>query len=460
MRWSLVIGLVVLAVSAATSRAALPLAYGGSIRLAAASEVNHLDPTAIHDPFEASLAAAVFDTLYSLGPNAEPRPVLAADLPSREGDIVTIRMRTDVRRHRGLILDASMAAQSLRRAGAAKQAGWVLAGVARRDGALDIEAVGSDTLRFGVTVPEIDLATRLAAAPLAITLGSRSRRDLDGTGSFSFASRPSDSELRSFRHSVSRAPFLERIVLQRPTARDATLRAFELGQIDGTWLGPSLYGGSPARPIASARGLATAPVLLVPRNDLAQASWSPVVHAVDRRRLARVGLLPTDRIADVVPPTQLPQPPRRRTPMTLVLLLRAEDPFERRLGESLTAILDEQGVTLRTETLPESAYQSALRQNRYDLRLATVLPPLPGTRWLIGAVLAACDRPDAAHAVALATEDHVLEHAASVPGIVLGRRQTELFHRADLVNARYDTLGRLRFADLSLLRPANQEGAP
>ncbi|MBX3248643.1 MAG: hypothetical protein KF901_15815 [Myxococcales bacterium] len=448
----LVSGLMLVAAFAPLARGALPPGYGGTLRLPADGPLALPDPSRPTSPFDAMLARAVFDGLYTIGGSGQPEPELAAALPTPlpDGGLL-VTLRAGIRRHDRRVLHAADVARTLRRAGRASP-GWI-AGLALDGEELDVRAASPTELVFGaprLPEPARELARRLAAPALAIDLG----RGL-GTGPYTARLRAGALELRHFRNAARGAPFLEVIRVDPPRAREDELRAFELRQIDASWQGASLYGGPSDADLRAHVFPNDTAVLLVPSARLADAT-AALERALDRRRFERLGLRPSDRLAAGLPPPEhrggAALPPR------LQLLVREGDPFEAALGAALAARLDELGV--RVDIARVSADRFAAQRRQADLSFAQVIPSLPGGDALtLAAWLATGVEPARAPSILAESHDPVVvaTHARALPAVVLGHRARTLHHREAIRGASHDALGRLRLERLFSPRSRGDE---
>ena len=467
---------VVLALSstAGAALAALPPFYGGEVRIPAPAEVGSLDPADATTPFEAAIAGAVSEGLYRIGDEGAVAPLLADGMPVIEGDVARIRIRRGVRRHAGTLLTPLAVESTLRRAARHPRAAWLLAAFARDGAEPDVRIAGEDAIEIRLdrtlaptpraadqpcTATCIEVARLLAAAPLALATGRDPARRPLGTGPYS-ARFVAGGEIRlsAFRFAAEGAPYIESIRITPVRSREESLRAFELGRVDGSWHGESLYGGRPVRPVTSARAPATCPVLLVPnrsRGALRDASlWGHVASRIDRRRLERVGLRASSTLGAGLPAAGLGSARRPSSRASLRMIVRAGDPFEVALGEALAGILDEASVTLRVEALPATRYDGAVSAGAWDLRAVTVVPPLPGPTSLAGAALAAAGQLDRARPLATRLSDVEAGAAAAraLDGLVLGHRTPVLSHPTTILDVRFDSIGRLDLGRMHLGR--------
>lgn len=453
--------LALLLLAAAPVQGALPPRHGGRITLPAHAPVTELDPARASTPFEATLAQAVFDGLYEVRPDGSVAPVLAAGPPEIEGNVARIRLRPGVVHHGGRPLTARHVVRSLLRTSSIPEVSWLLGVFEMENGRPMIREVDDATVEIVLERRSIRPDLLLASAPFAIVVGGNLRRRPLGTGPFrARLDGRGGVELTLFRQAPDRPPWLDAVRFTPPVDRDEEIRAFELGRLDGSWWGRSLYGGEPARPVETTLATAATPVLLVPNRARAlrdDAAWGGVVASVDRRRLERVGLVPRRSLGAGLPAPTLP---RGRAPRgaSLRMVVRSGRPLEDRLAEAIASMLDERGVRLRVDRLSAERYEAEVARGSWDLRLAVVRPPLPGRGPLAGAALAAAGQTDRARQLApsLGHPDVAAQTARALPAMVLGHERVALHHRGDLRGVRFDFVGRVPLGELSLARPAEE----
>ncbi|HJL18177.1 MAG TPA: ABC transporter substrate-binding protein [Sandaracinaceae bacterium LLY-WYZ-13_1] len=420
--------------------------------------VRTLDPARTATPFEATLAQALFDGLYEVRPEGGVAPVLAAGPPEVEGTVARIRLRPGIRHHGGRPLEAEDVVDSLTRVASVPEARWLLGAFATENGAPQIRAVDAETIEIGLARHGVRADLILASAPFAILAGGRPGRRPLGTGPFrARLDGRGGVDLHLWRHAADRPPWLDHVRFEPPQPRDDEVRAFELGRLDGSWWGRSLYGGEPVRPAQTTGTAAATPVLLVPRRAGAlrsDAAWGGVVASIDRARLERVGLVPRRSLGAGLPPPDLPRG-RARRGTSLRMIVRAGRARALRLAEAIAGMLDERGVRLQVQRMSDARYAAALRRGAWNLRLAFVRPPLPGRGAVAGAALAAAGQPGRARDLVPSLGDRAVaaRTARQLDAMVLGHERIVLHHRADLRGVRFDFLGRLGLAELSFARP-------
>jgi MarR-like DNA-binding transcriptional regulator SgrR of sgrS sRNA len=442
---------------------ALPPAYGGVLRLPAAASVDGLHPLEVRTPFDAALTAALYDTLYVLDAAGVPVPALASELPVVTNGVARISLRPGAYRHGTAPLLASMVVTSLRRAADHPSAAWLLDGVAKERGVLDVDAVDDYTIELRTSDNRVDIARLLSAAPLAIAVyGQQSQRRL-GTGPFEIVSASASStRLRAFRHAPRGAPYLDEIIVTAYRSRDEAIRAFELGELDGSWEGASLYGGRPVRPVVTHHGPSTFPVLIV-RNTRGAVrtddAWRRLAAAIDRPRLRRIGLRESRRLAAALPEPRATAvagsaPLDRSRRMSIRLPIRNDDDFDRAVAEALAGMLDEHGIDVLTTTQSRAELERGIEGDEWDVRLATVAPPGANSALLLGAALVAAGQAGLAGDLARGplTEERASQMAAGLDAIVIGHRSLPFFHRGDLAGVRFDETGRLDLGQVSIAR--------
>ncbi len=445
----------------APARGAIGPAHGGELTLPAPELVSALDPARARTHFEATLANAIYDGLYEVRASGAIEPVLAEGMPIIEGTTATIRLRPGALHHGGRALSARQVVRSLSRL-STTDASWLLAAFATEHGRPAIHDVDERTIRITLARPTIRAEQVLAASSLAILAGGSLQRPL-GTGSFraSFDGRGA-VELNTFRHAPDGPPWLNRVRFVAPQARDDEVRAFELGQLDGSWWAQSLYGGTPVRPAASANASMGACVLLVPnraRTLRDDGLWGAVAASIDRQRLERVGLVSQRSVGANLPAPELPPAARIPSGQRLRVIVRSSHALEVRLAEALVGLLDERGARVAVERVLPERYDSVVARGDWDLRFALVRAPLPGRGALVGAALAQAGQIDQARRLALVLDDNDAAAAAAraMHVMVLGNERITLHHRADLLGVTFDLRGRLPLADFSFVRATSAE---
>lgn len=449
--------LLVIAAIAPPARGAIPPRSGGALTFPAPEPILEIDPARVETPFEATLAAAIFDGLYELRDGGIV-PVLAAGPPEVRGTTARVRLRPGLHFHWSQNeLEARHVVRSLLRTSSSPQASWLLGAFASERGRPAIREIDATTIEFGLARRGVRVDLVLASTPLAIVAGGNLRRRPLGTGPFrARLDGHGGLMLGIFRTAPDGAPWMNRITFQPPRAREDEVRAFELGRLDASWRGRSLYGGEPVRAARTATATAATPVLLVPNRTRAlrdDAAWGGVIASVDRRRLERAGLERRRTLGRGLPPPRLPTgTPRRGT--TLRMPVREDLVLDVRVAEALAGMLDGRGIHLQVERMDAARYAQTIARGPWDLRLATVRPPLPGRGALVGAALAAAGQLDRARQLAprVGDSEAAVEAAQSLDALVLGHVRVVLHHRADIVGLRFDTLGRIPLADLSMAR--------
>lgn len=437
-------------------RGALPILAGGTLRLPSPEPLSGVESMP-DGSFEGAVHAAVFETLYALDADDRPVPLLAEALPERDGEFVRIQLRDGIVRHDGRILSARDVVASLRRASRGTF-GWLLQGFAHAQSTLDAKVIDPRTLSLRARSPELDVARLLAAAPLAIVAGTRTKPV--GTGPFAVTQEGRSLHLRAFPKGVRGAPYLEAIRIDPPVARDEELRAFELGRIDGSWHGETLYGAPPARPTATSQDETGIAMVLLrnPDRDALRDSkrWKAIDLALDRARFARTGMTPERALLKPEEPMRREDGALRLEGVSLRLPVRDGDAFEERLAEVLAALLEELGARVLVERLPRERRDARIHEGSWDMRIEPVLPPLPYAAARIAAALATAGQITDARALAegpgLFDTELARPYATRFDGVVLGIRRRSLTHRADLAGLRFDRLGRLDFARMHFAR--------
>lgn len=454
---SALLPVALIAGSAVHVRGALPPRQGGQLGLPSPEPVRAIDPARAFTAFEATLVQAVFDGLYEIRSHGDVVPVLAESPPEVDRGLARIRLRSDVRHHGGGLLRARHVVRSLSRVASVPENAWLLGAFATENGNPVIRELDERTIEIELAHPDVPVDVVLASAPFAVVVGGNLRRQPLGTGPFwARLDGRGGVELGLHPFAADRPPWLDQVRFHAPVAREEEIRSFELGRLDGSWHGRSLYGGEPVRPVRTTATTAATPILLVPNRTRAlreDSVWGGVVAAIDRRRLERVGLAPRRTLGDGLPAPALP----RATPtrgLSLSMIVRRSVARELRLAEALAGMLDERGVRLQVELLSDARYESTVNRGHWDLRIVAVRPPMPGQGALAGAALAAAGQVDHARTLGSALGDSaaVARAARRLDAMVLGHERIVLHHRADLAGLRFDSLGRLALSEVSFAR--------
>lgn len=392
--------------------AALPPAYGGVLRVAATGPVALPHPASRETPFEAALSAAVYDKLHAI-----------VDVEV-DGTQVSLRFRAGIMRHDRRPLRISDLQRSLRRLGRTNAGHW-LAPIARENGVLQME-IRDDALVIEMTQAGVDVHRWLRAAPLSLVVAP-------GTGTGAFRPRVVRDELRLFQYrgAFRGAPYLQRIHVLPHEERESELRALMLGQLDASWSGTSLYDTSPPHPMREHRLGARAAVLLVGTRTRSQ-ELAALGAALDRRRLARVGLTPAERFEEL----PAPRPRGENAPRGgRSLAYRAGDAFAAALAQAMAARFDEAGWSIRPRAIPPSQWRSAA--SRYDYRIAQVVPGLEGGPFLLAEAFAETGDNERAEALVRSGLNagpavDAQAEAGELQALVLGWRPASVHLDADL----------------------------
>ncbi|MEM9192428.1 MAG: hypothetical protein AAGF12_24860 [Myxococcota bacterium] len=441
------------AVGALLLTGALPPRHAGELHLPSPAPVSSLSVLEADHPFEASLAAATTDGLYRFDDRGRPRPLLAIGRPEREGLVARFELM-ETGRHRGARLAPRSVVASLRRAALHPRTSWLFANVRRQDGEPLIDNPEDRIITIESSRPA-ELRFVLATLPAAIQGGGDRRRAPIGTGPFQARlSASGEVDLRAFTAAPRGAPYLRRIRISPPAPRRTALQDYELGNIDGSWFGESLYGGQPVRPSTTTLLPARAPVLLLRSRRVSDGTFGRVAQAIDRRRLRRTGVEGSDTLRPGLPPPRDSSP--AGAPRPLRMLVCTGDAFEARVAEALAGLLDEAGIALTVVELPPDRYRRAIDRGEHDLRLVQLVVPASSPGAVVGAALVAAGQPDRAEALVregLLRSDRVGSYAEELDAVVLGRRRPALSHRADLGPLAFDAFGRILLDDLFLRRP-------
>jgi len=352
------------AVAATTSRFATAMGrkpHGGALRLKLPWPLDVIDPHAIDDAVAALFGSAIADPLFAIDPLGRPYPALAAALPETTNAGTRVLLRPNLLSGRGKPMDARDVLWSLARAERAGAAG-LLAGVGKP------VADSSDPLAvsFASTDPS-RLAVALSSPLTAIVPRSFTRVRPDGTGAFVAEVGRGRITLKRNLLSARGAALLERLEILAAGDLKDSLRAFEAGETDLSWLGEFLH-----KPRAGAQKL-----------DAGPFGWVVLKTGKDAGTWGSPGV--AQRLLDSLPPGRL-------THLGLAAVSGGAggtaawggDAAEivvtdgathlEQIGKELSAIFSRPGHELRVAMRPRGEVEYRRARGRYSLMLELVRP--------------------------------------------------------------------------------------
>jgi peptide/nickel transport system substrate-binding protein len=209
--------------------------YGNVLKLRLPWPMDSLDPHAIDDVTAALFGTAIADSLYALDAKGRPYSALASALPELDKDRLRVSLRPNLLSALGRPMDARDVLWSLARS---EQSGG--AGLLAPLGKPAADPKDPLTISFP-TRDAVLTATALASPLTAILPRAFSNAKPDGTGAFKATLARDRLVLVRNPNAARGAPYLDRIeVGVAPDLKDS-LRAFEAGETDVSWLGEFLH---------------------------------------------------------------------------------------------------------------------------------------------------------------------------------------------------------------------------
>ncbi len=341
----------------------------------------HADPSLDVDPSRAesladlTVARAAFEGLYTLGPDGEVLPELAAELPRFEGTRAIIPLRRGVVRHDGKPLEGGVVAQAIARWSAtgslARHLALPMAGARSPGGAPPIAAValddGTPALVVELAQPFPELARLWAAARGGLVFApTTAKLPAVGSGPFRIEGQRGDGvTLSAFTGHRDGRPYLDRLVFRagsaaRPTPATGATLALDV------YAGPTT-GPAPARELWFLRVGSGKPEL---RSALL---FRAIEAALGRDRLAKRYLSgeasPTATIRGEDDDPQLTLPSPRSGGLRVTLAIPARLAPDRRFAERVQLDLLRAGVTATIETVDDAALTRARAAGEGELSL-------------------------------------------------------------------------------------------
>lgn len=426
------------------ARGALRIPAGGALRLPLPAPRRASHPAGAVDHADTWTLALTHETVVQALPDGTfAHPLLAGPPTVDRADprVAALTLRPGMTFSNGAPVTAAAAVESWRAARASAPGRLALS---RFDSMNPFEARGALELVVRLAVPGT-LDEALAAWPLALAAPGPARA---GTGPFMPRGADAATLVRNPRCPTGE-PFLERVSLEAPRARNDELRAFTTGALDASWWGNSLYEVS--RPALSLRGEPAVAVGLVatPGSALASASAARTLEvalaalaAGPGAPLAAFGFTPAPSPGAMA---DLPALTRALAGRSLRVAREPSDGFLSAIAERVVALLDAAQLPVMLVAPGEPA----------DASLRAVAPlgadPAVALASLLAAAAAAGGDEAGASAIVRTPNQSRARVAADVWGrgavAVLGRAAPTLHLRAGVRGARFDGAGRVALAD-------------
>jgi peptide/nickel transport system substrate-binding protein len=194
-----------------------------------------LDPHAIDDAVSALFGALCADTLFATDGEGRVYPALADGMPEAAGKQLRVRLRPNLVTARGRPLDARDVLSSLNRAAKSGASGPLSA-------LSPVRADPQDPLSIRVNaVPPARAAELLALGVTAILPRGFSPKLPDGTGPFRVDVERGALACQRNLSAARGAAFLDSVHVRATPDLSESLRAFEAGETELSWLGQYLH---------------------------------------------------------------------------------------------------------------------------------------------------------------------------------------------------------------------------
>lgn len=336
--------------------------YGNVVKLRLPWSMESLDPHAIDDVTAALFGPSIADSLYALDAKGRPYTALASALPELDKDRLRVTLRPNLLSALNQPMDARDVLWSLNRAERAGAAG-LLASLGKP------AADPKDPLT--ITFPSRDgtaLATALAS-PLTAILPKKtfSPTRPDGTGAFKATPRRDGLLLVRNPNAARGAPYVDRIEIGvAPDLKDS-LRAFEAGETDASWLGEFLHKPRPSAVKYDAGVLGW----VILRTGKDAGTWGApgvaqkLLDAIPSGRLSYLGLAGASG-GRGGSSTWGGEPAE--------ILVPENCPHLEQIGKELVALMSAPAHELRVAARSRSELGERRRQGRYSLMLEVVRP--------------------------------------------------------------------------------------
>lgn len=452
--------------------------YGESVVGSLIGEPTTIDPLGAQSHAELALVSLVFDTLYAVGDDGYPVPHLATAMPQVSADQLTVRVaiQPGVRFHSGRALTADDVVASLGRMAASRRLGWLLA---------PISAIRADAgeVVFTLRRPTPELASLLASPHASITRGGRAPQltDADGSGPFRlsrFVASKRRAVFERWDQHFAGPAFVRSIELSWFAGADDEARNYEAGGADLSFRGAIAFAGHKPKyrtREADSKAVVLAYVGFGRRHKfLSDVRFRRAVSlAISRDGLRKIGrgerVNPTTSAAafelggPVIPRNELLA--RRSeaqtelakvtiaTRPTLEVLVDDSRPDDRDIAEKVVAATIKLGF--RAKVVSADAREVARRATagQCDLYIGQLAPPATDPVLQLAGALALGGGDWARKQLARGSIDLVaamIEFERQLPILPLFHRAVRVHHRDNVLDAGFDPLARLSYANLSV----------
>lgn len=407
MRWWPVI--VVCLIGSGAS-AYLPPPYGGTVSVPLPDMPVTLDPARATRESELQVNHLLFDTLYKVSGQGLPHPHLVLSDPdiSADGKTWRLHLRSGIVMHDGQVLRAGHVVASLQRLRRAGSNAYLLSPV------LSVSAEGDSVVVIRLHRPDQGLLAWVLSAP-ATGIAIRHNKHWIGTGPFRLTSKTaSHMVLEAHSEHFAGRPYLDGVRFQVFAKSSDQVVAFQVGKLQLSLHGTSVFGGQPRYPFATVESPRAVTVFLGigHKTPLLEDRLfrRALMRGIDRRRLGRLASTGAFAVANT-PVAQLlkgvqPRPiafnrgqarglllralSRHSVKRPMLSLLvdasRAEDSI---VAGQLVADLDRLGIATTIVSLPAPKYQSRLRKGQFELMLLRLPLHVPHGVVALATVLAA-----------------------------------------------------------------------
>jgi len=448
--------------------------YGGSLDGALLGAPSTFDPAIGQSLADITVSQLVFDTLYRIGADGVPQPLLALASPTIDVNRVHIPLRKGVRFHDGSALTATDAARSLERVIAT--APWLLAPVSA------VSANG-DAIDLVMRGPGTDIATLLALPQTAVTkAGKDPGAHPVGSGPFAFESvdrTRRELRLRAFDDCFDGRPYLDKLVLRWFDTPDAEAKRFEVGDSQISARGVAAFAGQQPKYHADEINSTTAVLVFVgfgrahpfdADKDLRRAIDASLARdsftdiTLGERVVVAQSPLPVEaggpspdgyaRKGDPTKARAALDAATKRFPdlakQRLEILVEDSRPDDRVIAERVANTLEGLGIVTAITAVSAPTLRDRVAKGTCDLWIGQLASPITSATVWWGAAFAAGNDSWPVKPLAngfLDPQTTAQAFADHVPIIPIMFRSLQIWHRSDVRGLGFDASARLGFAD-------------
>lgn len=365
----------------------LPPSYGGKLVVPLGQELSSLDPLALDRANEVEIGRLLYDTLYRKDGASIVPWLVKSEALEEKGRIWKIEIKDRIVFSDGQILKANHIKNSLERL---KNSNWsfLLTNLTK--------IVALDHTHLRLTFKYADRHWRdVFALPQSAIIIKKGKNTFIGTGGYKVVSFSSNAlHLRVRDDYFKGRAYLDTLVFRYYSKRATEIGAYQIGRLNLSFRGKSVFGGKPRYPSKRIEGPEEESLVLIfgKRDNLKDHMilHQALYHGIDLKRISRMmtkrgessdgRILDTeiaDRVAvDMKKANALVKAVKEqlnRDELRFSLMVDGTQKDDLKLAKLLVAQLDSYGILLHVERVDARRYRMRLSKGDYQLALRRIV---------------------------------------------------------------------------------------